>query len=61
MMTHATTNYAALSKVQEITHSFWIFKIAATTLGEAGGDSITISHSNTPVRCDRLRSAFPSR
>ncbi len=29
----------ALSKVPEVTLAFWIIKIAATTLGETGGDS----------------------
>jgi uncharacterized membrane-anchored protein len=31
------------SKVPEITLVFWIIKIAATTLGETGGDSVTMS------------------
>jgi uncharacterized membrane-anchored protein len=31
-----------LSKVPEVTLGFWIIKIAATTLGETGGDSVTI-------------------
>ena len=31
------------SKVPEITFLFWILKIAATTLGETGGDSVTMS------------------
>ena len=30
----------ALSKVPEVTLVFWIIKIAATTLGETGGDSV---------------------
>ena len=34
---------AALSKVPEVTLSFWIIKIAATTLGETGGDSVTMT------------------
>src|SRR5436309_3605578 len=34
---------ATLSKVPEVTLSFWIIKIAATTLGETGGDSITMT------------------
>jgi uncharacterized membrane-anchored protein len=34
---------AALSKVPEVTLWFWIIKILATTLGETGGDSITMS------------------
>ncbi len=31
------------SKVPEITLVFWIIKIAATTLGETGGDTVTMS------------------
>src|SRR5437588_4208222 len=34
---------ATLSKVPEVTLSFWIIKIAATTLGETGGDSVTMT------------------
>lgn len=33
----------ALSKVPEITLMFWIIKIAATTLGETGGDAVSMS------------------
>ncbi len=33
----------ALSKVPAITIGFWIIKILATTLGETGGDSVTMS------------------
>ncbi len=33
----------AATKVPEITFSFWIIKIAATTLGETGGDSVTMT------------------
>jgi uncharacterized membrane-anchored protein len=33
----------ALSKVPEITLIFWIIKIAATTLGETGGDAVSMS------------------
>src|SRR5579862_2842562 len=32
-----------MSKVPEVTLAFWIIKIAATTLGETGGDSVTMS------------------
>jgi len=32
-----------LSKVPEVTLIFWIIKIAATTLGETGGDSVTMT------------------
>jgi uncharacterized membrane-anchored protein len=32
-----------LSKVPEVTVAFWIIKIAATTLGETGGDTITMT------------------
>jgi uncharacterized membrane-anchored protein len=34
---------ATLSKVPEVTLVFWIIKIAATTLGETGGDSVTMT------------------
>jgi uncharacterized membrane-anchored protein len=34
---------AALSKVPEVTLVFWIIKIAATTLGETGGDTVTMT------------------
>jgi len=33
----------ALSKVPAVTLGFWIVKILATTLGETGGDSVTMS------------------
>jgi len=33
----------ALSKVPQVTLVFWIIKIAATTLGETGGDTITMT------------------
>ena len=32
-----------LSKIPEVTLTFWIIKIAATTLGETGGDAVTMS------------------
>ena len=34
---------AALSKVPAVTLGFWIIKILATTLGETGGDSVSMS------------------
>ena len=40
-MTDART--AALSKVPAVTLGFWIIKILATTLGETGGDAVTMS------------------
>lgn len=33
----------ALTKVPEVTLAFWIVKIAATTLGETGGDALSMS------------------
>jgi uncharacterized membrane-anchored protein len=33
----------AATKVPEVTLVFWIIKIAATTLGETGGDSVTMT------------------
>ena len=37
------TGRAARSKVPEVTLAFWIIKIAATTLGETGGDAVSMS------------------
>jgi len=34
---------ASESKVPEVTLGFWIIKIAATTLGETGGDTVTMT------------------
>jgi len=33
----------ALSKVPQVTFVFWVIKILATTLGETGGDAVTMS------------------
>ena len=33
----------SLSKIPEVTLAFWIIKIAATTLGETGGDAVTMT------------------
>jgi uncharacterized membrane-anchored protein len=33
----------ALSKVPEVTLGFWIIKVLATTLGETGGDTVTMT------------------
>ena len=33
----------SLSKVPEVTLGFWIVKVAATTLGETGGDLVTMT------------------
>ena len=40
---------AILSKVPELTLGFWVIKILATTLGETGGDSVTMTwlHADT--------------
>jgi uncharacterized membrane-anchored protein len=38
-----TSTQKALSKVPELTLAFWIIKIAATTLGETGGDTVSMS------------------
>src|ERR1700676_4626171 len=39
----ATHPLKAVSKVPEVTLIFWIIKIAATTLGETGGDAVSMS------------------
>ncbi|MEO5596752.1 MAG: hypothetical protein ABIQ97_06345, partial [Lysobacteraceae bacterium] len=38
-----TEQQEMLSKVPAITLGFWIIKILATTLGETGGDAVTMS------------------
>jgi uncharacterized membrane-anchored protein len=38
-----TSKPGGLSKVPEVTLAFWVIKIAATTLGETGGDSVTMT------------------
>jgi uncharacterized membrane-anchored protein len=35
--------HQAVAKVPEVTLRFWIIKVAATTLGETGGDSVTMT------------------
>ena len=41
---HSTNSqFAALSKVPAVTLGFWIIKILATTLGETGGDTVTMT------------------
>lgn len=43
-MTHVSDDRGlASSKVPEVTLLFWIIKIAATTLGETGGDAVSMS------------------
>lgn len=39
----SNTTEHALSKVPEVTLIFWVIKIAATTLGETGGDAVSMS------------------
>src|SRR5512138_2720322 len=41
--TKPTAAMTMLNKVPEVTLLFWIIKIAATTLGETGGDSVTMT------------------
>lgn len=37
------TSERSLAKVPEVTLGFWLIKIAATTLGETGGDAVSMS------------------
>src|ERR1700681_4213537 len=39
----ATAMNETLNKIPEVTLAFWIIKIAATTLGETGGDTVTMT------------------
>jgi len=38
-----TENQSALCKVPQVTLGFWVIKILATTLGETGGDAVSMS------------------
>jgi uncharacterized membrane-anchored protein len=38
-----STNERPLAKVPEVTLGFWLIKVAATTLGETGGDAVSMS------------------
>src|SRR3981189_529939 len=40
---HDTPKHEELSNGPDVTLGFWIIKIAATTLGETGGDSVTMT------------------
>ena len=50
------TSREMLGKVPEISLWFWLIKIAATTLGETGGDAVTMklktakSRRRAPIR-----------
>src|SRR5580700_3664777 len=39
----ANQSWATSSKVPQIALTFWIIKIAATTLGETGGDALSMT------------------
>src|SRR5215813_3106429 len=43
MYTRDSNLNAVASKVPQVTLAFWIVKILATTLGETGGDAVTMS------------------
>ena len=43
---------ATLSKVPEVTLGFWIVKILATTIGETGGDAVTMSWLHADKNAD---------
>jgi uncharacterized membrane-anchored protein len=48
-----------LSKVPEITLAFWVVKVAATTLGETGGDWVTMSlHLGYLIGCAIFAALF---
>lgn len=42
-MTNDTQSTALLNKVPAVTLAFWLIKIVATTLGETGGDAVSMS------------------
>ena len=48
----ASTRSVTLTKVPEVTLLFWIIKILATTLGETGGDAVTMSMLHADKNAD---------
>ena len=43
MMRIPENSSASSNKVPEVTLAFWVIKIAATTLGETGGDALSMT------------------
>ena len=43
MHTHDPNLNTIVSKVPQVTLLFWVIKVLATTLGETGGDAVTMS------------------
>jgi uncharacterized membrane-anchored protein len=43
MRTSSDEHLVSLAKVPEVTLAFWVIKVAATTLGETGGDTVTMT------------------
>ena len=43
MHTRESNHNTIVSKVPQVTLAFWVVKILATTLGETGGDAVTMS------------------
>ena len=54
-----TPTEQALAKVPEVTLGFWLIKIAATTLGETGGDAVSMSMNLLPGEHRHFRRALP--
>ena len=42
-MADPDARFDVISKVPAVTLGFWLIKILATTLGETGGDTVTMS------------------
>ncbi len=40
---HSSLAEQSLSKVPQVVFGFWVIKVAATTLGETGGDWVSMS------------------
>ena len=62
-MTNRELAHDALTKVPAVTFGFWIIKVLATTLGETGGDTVTMTWlgETTSTRCRTvISSARPS-
>ncbi len=58
-MKTTTNEQDVLSKVPAVTLSFWIIKILATTLGETGGDAVSMSMNLGYLVSTGINSSMP--
>ena len=55
-----TPSQFMMNKVPEVTFAFWVIKIAATTVGETGGDALSMPITSATRPVPRSSSLFSS-